>query len=244
MSTRTSPNPRKRIYVVDRDRAACETLAKTLISLGYDLRVAPSAAALAGAPLPDVNCCVLVDVSYNDPSAFELQQHFLDNDADVGVVFMTAHGDISMAVTAMKRGAVDFLTKPLRMSELLPAVDAALLHSAERRDARRHRAQFNARVARLTPREREVLALVLEGKRNKQIADALASQESTVKVHRSRLMRKLEVRTLADLLRIGSELGRDSGQAPGKAPGRVHSTRPNPLAIGSGDGFGLYSGRP
>jgi len=243
MGSRATPNSRKRIYIVDRDRTVCETLAKTFVALGYDVRVAPSAAALASTPLPDISCCVLIDVSFSDQSAFDLQQHFLDHDADVDVVFMTAHGDISMAVNAMKRGAVDFLTKPLRMSELLPAIDAALLRSAQRRDARRRHAQFNARIARLTPREREVLALVLQGKRNKQIADALASQESTVKVHRSRLMRKLEVRTLADLLRIGAQFGRD-GQAPGYALRLGRASLPASLVPSEGDGAGLYPARP
>lgn len=244
MSVRATANARKRIYIVDRDRIESETLAKTLVALGYHVRVVASAAELAGAPLPDVDCCVLLDVSFSDQSAFELHQHFLDSDADVDVVFMTAHSDISMAVAAMKRGAVDFLTKPLRLSELLPAVDTALLRSALRRDARRRRAQFDARVARLTPREREVLALVLEGKRNKQIADALASQESTVKVHRSRLMRKLEVRTLADLLRIGAELGRDRAPSSGNAPRHGPSTRPGSLSRDRADGAGRYPGLP
>ncbi len=207
MTVRASAISKKRVYVVDGDRAASDTLAKTLVTLGYDARLAPSAVALAGTTVPDVNCCVLVDISFTDQSAFGLLQHLHDTDADVGVVFMTARADISMAVTAMKRGAIDFLVKPLRMSELLPAVEAALLHSAQRRDVRLRRAQFSARAARLTPREREVLALVLEGKRNKQIADALASRESTVKVHRSRLMRKLETQTLAELLRMSAELG-------------------------------------
>ena len=241
MGSRSSASTKRRVYIVDRDKALCGTLERTLASLGYDVRSAASAAALAAMPLPDINCCVLVDISFSDQSAFDLQRHFLDTGADVDVVFMTAQGDISMAVSAMKRGAVDFLTKPLRMSELLPAVDAALLRSAQRRDLRRHRALLSARVARLTPREREVLALVLQGKRNKHIADALASQESTVKVHRSRLMRKLAVRTLADLLRIGVHLGNDApgaagqaapfdpsflSQGPGKAPGDALRLRP------------------
>lgn len=204
----TSPSRRKRIHVVDGDRRAGDALAKALAPLGYEVRIALSAAAFAAATLPDVDCCVLIDVSFNDQSGFELQQHLIDSGSDAGIVFMTAHADIPMAVTTMKRGAVDFLAKPLRMSELLPAVDAALLRSARRRAARRRHAEFSERVARLTPREREVLALVLEGKRNKQIADALASQESTVKVHRSRLMRKLEIRSLAELLRVDAELGR------------------------------------
>lgn len=206
MAKRPVPQTKKRVYIVDRDRTVCETLGKTFASFGYEVRMAASPSALAGASFIDSTCCLLLDVSFGDQSAFELQDHLQRVDAPVDIVFMTGQGDISMAVNAMKRGAVDFLTKPLRMSELLPAVDAALQRSALRREARRRHAQFTARVARLTPRERQVLALVLRGQRNKQIADALASQESTVKVHRSRLMRKLEVRTLAELLQLGTEL--------------------------------------
>ncbi len=218
-SARHATAAKRRIYIIDPDRAVCEALGKTFTALGYDVRVAGSAAAFASAPLPDINCCVLVDVSFRDQSGFDLLRHLQDADAIAEIVFMTAHADISMAVNAMKRGAVDFLTKPLRMSELLPAVDTALVRSAHRRDGRRRRAQFSASVALLTPREKEVLALVLQGKRNKQIADALASQESTVKVHRSRLMRKLGVRTLADLLRAGAQFDAD-GRAPSLDPAR------------------------
>lgn len=228
MAKRPVPQAKKRVYIVDRDRTVCETLGKTFASFGYEVRVAASPSALAGVSFNESTCCLLLDVSFADQSAFELQDELKRVDAPVDIVFMTGQGDISMAVNAMKRGAVDFLTKPLRMSELLPAVDAALQRSAVRREARRRHAQFTTRIARLTPREREVLTLVLRGQRNKQIADTLASQESTVKVHRSRLMRKLEVRTLAELLRLGAELdarperppiARGYGAAP--APGPV-----------------------
>jgi len=217
MPARSSAQTRKRIYIVDRDRTVCETLGKTFAALGYEVRLAASPQALAAAPLPDINCCVLVDVSFTDQSAFDLQRHYAEAAAPVALVFMTAQGDIAMAVNAMKRGAVDFLTKPLRMSELLPAVDLALLRSAQQRDARKNQTEMSERVARLTPRESAVLALVLQGKRNKQIADQLQSQESTVKVHRSRLMRKLEVRTLAELLRAAPLLAHVERDGPGRS---------------------------
>lgn len=232
MPARSSAHPRKRIYIVDRDRTVCETLGKTFASLGYEVRLAASPQALAAAPLPDVNCCVLVDVSFTDQSAFDLQRHYADAAAPVALVFMTAQGDIAMAVNAMKRGAVDFLTKPLRMSELLPAVDLALLRSAQQRDARKSQTEMSERVARLTPRENAVLALVLQGKRNKQIADQLQSQESTVKVHRSRLMRKLEVRTLAELLRAAPLLA--PAERDGLGRGTVAGWVLAPMRSGAG----------
>lgn len=194
----------RRIYIVDPDAAAGAALREALSALGYDARSTGSVASIIAAAPAKRIACVLVDASPGDPSAFALQQYLHERDADAGVVFMAAHADIAMAVTAMKRGAIDFLVKPLRMSELLPAVEAALAYGERKREARQHDAETATRLARLTPREREVFALVVQGKRNKAIAEALGSRESTVKVHRSRLMRKLGVKTLADLLGIGS----------------------------------------
>lgn len=211
---------RRRVYIVDRDLALCEALARTFVSFGYDVRAVNGVEALAGEPYDDAACCLLLDVSLGDRSAFALQERLRADDAIVEVVFMTADADVAMAVAAMKSGAVDFLTKPLRVSEVLPAVDAALQRSTLRLEARQRSAQWGERMSRLTPREHEVFMLVLRGRRNKQIADLLGSQESTVKVHRSRLMRKLEVRTLADLLRIGAGVTpaarpRDAADGPG-----------------------------
>lgn len=208
--------PSRRVYIVDPDAAAGAALRETLSSLGYDVRNAVSASAFITARSNGV-ACVLVDVSSPEASAFDLQQRLLARGADVGIVFTATHADIPTVVAAMKRGAIDFLLKPLHLGELVAAVEAALAHGQRKRDARRSDARTAARLARLTPREHEVFALVVQGKRNKAIADELGSRESTVKVHRSRLMRKLEVTTLADLLRIGNRHDLLSLDAP---PGR------------------------
>ena len=194
------------VYVVDEASAHRKWLTRLLSEAGHRVKSYASAAAfLADAPIARP-CCLLLDVSVNDQSGLKLQHHLTQMDAGIPIVVMTADGDIALGVRAMKAGALDVLTKPLSVGELLPAVASAHAKSREWQGA--HLMQMHARElhARLTPREREVLALVLRGRRNKQIADALASQESTVKVHRSRLMRKLEARTLVELLRIAQQL--------------------------------------
>ncbi len=194
------------VYVVDDAAAHRKWLTRLLTEAGHRVKSYPSAAAfLAEAPVARP-CCLLLDVSLHDQSGLKLQHHLTQLDAGVPIVFMTADGDIALGVRAMKAGAIDVLTKPLCAGELLPAVESAHAKSRDWQGAHSLRMHARALYARLTPREREVLALVLRGRRNKQIADALASRESTVKVHRSRLMRKLEARTLAELLRIGQRL--------------------------------------
>jgi FixJ family two-component response regulator len=201
------PREQQWVYIVDEAAAHRKWLARLLADLGYRVKSFTSPAAfLAESPIVRP-CCLLVDVSRSDESGFKLQFHLQQAGAGIPVVFMTADGDIALGVRAMKAGAIDVLTKPLRTGDLVPAVESAYAKSREWQGA--HVLQMQARelYARLTPRERQVLVLVLLGRRNKQIADALESQESTVKVHRSRLMRKLEARTLAELLRIGQQLG-------------------------------------
>ena len=129
----------------------------------------------------------------------------------VPIIFISADGDVPMAVRAMKAGAIDFLTKPVTEAALMAAVERALAKADERRTVRVRRAWAHELFDRLTPREREVFLHLLAGKRNKQIAGALASREATIKVHRSRLMRKLESRTLTELMHIGRELELETG---------------------------------
>jgi FixJ family two-component response regulator len=201
------PREQQWVFVVDEGAAHRKWLTRLLAERGYGVKAFTSAAAfLAERPIVHP-CCLLVDVSSSDQSAFKLLFHPQQAGAGIPIVFMTADGDISLGVRAMKAGAIDVLTKPLRTGDLMQAVDSALARSREWQGAHLMQMQARERYTRLTPRERQVLVLVLLGRRNKQIADALASRESTVKVHRSRLMRKLEVRSLAELLRIGQQLG-------------------------------------
>ena len=201
----------KRVYIVDAETSVRSGLARILSEQGYDVRSYASAAAFLADAAIDHPCCLLLDVCLTEQSGFRLQLQLHQLEANVQIVFMTGHGDIAMGVRAMKAGAIDFLTKPLRTNELVAAIELALARSRERHGIRLKQLQARELFARLTPREREVLALVLRGKRNKQIADALDSQEATVKVHCSRLMHKLEARTLAELLQVGLQLNLAAG---------------------------------
>ena len=201
------PREKKWVYIVDEAAAHRKSLTRILAERGCRVKSFASASAfLAESPIVRP-CCLLLDVSLRDESGFKLLFHLQQAGAGVPIVFMTADGDIALGVRAMKAGAIDVLTKPPGIGDLLSAVETAHAKSREWQGARLMQLQARELYARLTPREREVFALVLHGRRNKQIADALESQESTVKVHRSRLMRKLEARTLAELLQIGQQLG-------------------------------------
>ena len=214
------PNP-KRVYIVDGEISARKRLTRLLSDSGYGAQAFASADAFLFLASLDQPCCLLLDVCVPDRRGFALHERLRSSGVRVPVIFTSGHVNIAMVVRAMKTGAIDFLTKPVTKSKLLPAVRLALAKSAEWHATRLNQLLARERLARLTPREREVFALVLAGKRNKQIADTLASQEATVKVHRSRLMRKLETGTLAELLRFGEQF--DASSEPlhlGPAPHR------------------------
>ncbi len=193
----------KTIYIVDDDICIRKGLTGLLSEVGYEVRSFASAAALLACGSLDRPGCLLLDVCTTDQSAFDLQRVIQNGNSKVPVIFMTGNGDVAMAVRAMKAGAIDFLIKPLSRSDLLAAIARALAKCDELRGA--HWRQLRARelIASLTPREREVFYLVVMGKRNKEIASTLGSQEATVKVHRSRVMRKLGTRSFAELMRFG-----------------------------------------
>src|SRR5208282_4008534 len=195
----------KTVYIVDGELSVRKRLTRLLADAGYDAQSFASADAFLLFAILDQPCCLLLDVRVSDRRSFALHERLRSSGFKVPVIFMTGHVNVAMVVRAMKAGAIDFLSKPVSKSKLLPAVRLALVKSAEWHATRLKQLLARERLARLTPREREVFALVLAGKRNKQIADTLASQEATVKVHRSRLMRKLETGTLAELLRFGEQ---------------------------------------
>ena len=154
----------------------------------------------------DLSCLVL-DVAMPELNGLELQQRLTHAGILLPIVFLTGHGDIPMSVQAVKAGAVDFLTKPVNDADLLRAVRAALQRAAEQRDVMAEMAVLRQRYASLTPREREVMAHVVAGQLNKQIAGDLGTGEQTIKVHRARVMEKMAVDSLADLVRAGERLG-------------------------------------
>jgi FixJ family two-component response regulator len=160
-----------------------------------------------------------------EPSGLALQEALAQSDEPLPVVFVTAHGDVSSSVRAMKQGAVDFLTKPVRWDELLEAVQRALARGAAERQTRRQKREWRARCERLTPREREVFALVIGGLANKQIADVLGATERTIKAHRRQVMRKMGVQSPVELGRAVEWLGELIQTAPVLDMARRQSTR-------------------
>jgi FixJ family two-component response regulator len=194
------------VFIVDDDRRICEALSDLLST--FDLRVVTfgSAAEYLAYPIPDVPACLILDVELPDISGLDLQSQIQQGNHPQ-IVFVTGRGDIPSSVRAMKAGAVDFLTKPFVEADLIRAVRAAI---AQDREARRKRAELedlNQRLASLTPREHEVLPLVVSGLLNKQAAAELGISEITIQIHRSNIMHKMRAGSLAELVRMAGTLG-------------------------------------
>jgi FixJ family two-component response regulator len=206
----TGPSPldgNSVVLVIDDDIAIREALTGLFQSIGLRVNVFASAAELMQSVIPSSPSCLVLDIRMPGMSGLDLQADLAAAGTHIPIVFMTGHGDIPMCVQAMKAGAVDFLTKPFRHQEMLHAVTRALATDQKRRADAEMVADLRRLYESLTPREREVLALVTAGKMNKLIAADLGVSEITVKVHRSNVMRKLRTRSLADLARIADTLG-------------------------------------
>jgi FixJ family two-component response regulator len=200
-------NDEDTVMVVDDDpdlRVAIESL---LCSVGLKVRLFESAAEFRGAKRPDGPCCLVLDVRLPGKSGLDLQTDMIREHTALPIIFITGHGDIPMTVRAMKSGAVEFLSKPFRDQELLDAVNGALEQDRARRADLAGVEKLRQRLGTLTQREREVMALVVTGRLNKQIAGALGLSEVTVKVHRGQVTRKMEARSVADLVRMADRLG-------------------------------------
>jgi FixJ family two-component response regulator len=189
------------VLIVDDDEAVGRAMARVLMAAGFEAQVYASAPAFLARPTADRPACVVLDQRMPGVSGLELQRAITGETA-LAVVFLTGHADVPTSVEAMKAGAVDFLTKPVDETRLLAAVTSALERSAQTHAAGRERRSFLERVARLTPRERQVGALMIQGLLNKQIAWELGTAEKTVKVHRARVMEKLAVGSVAELARL------------------------------------------
>ena len=198
------------IAIVDDDDSVRRALARLLTASGYQVKTFSSAPEFLSdrSWLQTGPGCLLADVRMPELDGLELQSVLASSGMEVAVVFMTGHGDVQTGVKAMKSGAVDFLLKPFTDDELLDAVSRALMRNAEIRFTRREIDELDHRAAKLTRREKEVCSLVVAGKLNKQIAAALGTSEKTVKVHRSRVMAKMEAASLAELVRMIERLNR------------------------------------
>ncbi|MET4572724.1 FixJ family two-component response regulator [Stenotrophomonas rhizophila] len=201
------------VVVVDDDPAVRDALDSLLRSVGLQTRVLGAPSELLQAVLPDVPGCIVLDVRLPGISGLDLQGQLAVQGIHLPIVFMTGHGDIPMTVRAMKAGAVDFLAKPFRDQDMLDAVSAAIERDTRRRQDMATRGSLETRYATLTPREREVMAHVVAGLMNKQVAGVLHLSEITVKIHRGNVMRKMGVRSLADLVRHAEALGVGTGTA-------------------------------
>lgn len=194
------------VYVVEDDRSMREAVQDLLASVGLETHGFASPAEFLEVSRPDAAACLVLDVRLPGASGLNFQQELARAGVRIPIIFITGHGDIPMSVRAIKAGAVEFLTKPFRDQELLDAVNAAIEHDrAQRRDAAALQ-DLQQRLRALTPREREVMALVIRGRLNKQIADELGVSEVTVKVHRGQIMRKMHAKSLPELVRMGDAL--------------------------------------
>ncbi|WP_038358237.1 response regulator transcription factor [Bosea sp. UNC402CLCol] len=201
-----SPSP-PLVVIVDDDPAVRESLDSLIRSVGLATRLFGAPAELLQGALPDVPGCIILDVRLPGISGLDFQDQLARQGIALPIVFMTGHGDIPMTVRAMKAGAVDFLSKPFRDQEMLDAVTSAIERDRQRRSATAALDDQRSAYATLTAREREVMTHVVAGLMNKQVAGMLGLSEITVKIHRGNVMRKMGVRTLADLVRTAEALG-------------------------------------
>jgi FixJ family two-component response regulator len=195
------------VYVVDDDSAIRETLSSLLRSVGLTVRGFASAAEFLAFQRPDVPSCLVLDVRLPGQGGLEFQRHLTAAGDPIPVIFISGHGDIPMSVRAIKAGALEFLTKPFRDQDLLDAIQAAINRDTFRRENERVVNTLRLRYQTLSPRERQVLALLLTGQQNRQIATAIGASESTIKVHRMQVMRKMEASSLVELVRMADGLG-------------------------------------
>ena len=195
------------VFLVDDDAGVLKAVARLLRGRGYDVRPYASSREFLDHHDPAVPGCAVLDVAMPDFDGLALQQALIAGEAHRPVIFITGKGDVPTSVRAMKAGAIDFLTKPVSDEVLIEAVARAKKQDAEARKRHAELAAIRAKIATLTPREREVLGHVVAGRLNKQIAGDLGTVEKTIKVHRSRMMEKLGVRTVADLVRLAEKAG-------------------------------------
>jgi FixJ family two-component response regulator len=200
------PNANSTVLVVDDDPNLRESVGRLLRSVGVNARLFASISDFLKSDLPDGPTCLVLDVRFPGQSGLELQRELAAADRGLPIVFITGHGDIPMSVQAMKSGAIEFLTKPFRDQDLLDAIQLGLSRDRARRDNDLALAAIKERFGTLSPREREIVIQVARGRLSKQIAGDIGIAEATVKVHRSRAMRKMNLRSLPELGRLADRL--------------------------------------
>ena len=199
--------PSQVVFVIDDDASMRDAVSRLLNAVGLTVQTFASAREFLAGRLPDVPGCAVLDVRLPGLSGLDLQREMVERGIHIPVIFITGHGDIPMSVQAMKAGAVEFLTKPFRDQDLLDAVRSGIQLDRQGRKERAELAELREGLRQLTPREREVLSLVVAGLLNKQIALRLGTSEKTIKIHRSHVMQKMRADSLADLVRMSQKLG-------------------------------------
>jgi FixJ family two-component response regulator len=194
------------VYVVDDDDSMRDALAELFSSVGLEVRTYATARDFLNAKGADIPGCIVIDIRLPDTNGLEFQAQLTQMGVRLPVVMMTGYGDIPMSVRAMKRGAVDFLSKPFKDQDMLDAVMTAITRDRQRRTADGDMSRVRARFDALSPREQQVMLLVTAGKMNKQVAGELGISEITVKIHRGAAMRKMGAKTLPDLVRMAEML--------------------------------------
>jgi FixJ family two-component response regulator len=211
-SQNSAPSETPAVLVVDDDASLREALSSLFRSIGLDVKLFGSAPELLQSKLPEVPSCLVLDIRLPGVSGLDFQAQLAKANIHIPIIIMTGHGDIPMSVRAMKAGAVDFLTKPFRDQDMLDAVAQAIERDRKRRESEKALTELRGLFEALTAREREIMTLVTSGLMNKQVAAELGLSEITVKIHRGHVMKKMGVRSLADLVRMAEILELHSAQ--------------------------------
>jgi FixJ family two-component response regulator len=199
-------DPSSTVIVIDDDPGIRESLGSLLRSVGFQVKLLGSVSEFLKSGRPEGATCLVLDVRLPGQSGLEFQRELAKEDIHIPIIFITGHGDIPMSVQAMKSGAIEFLTKPFRDQDLLDAIQLGLTRDRAWLENEQALAELRARFGTLTPREREIMSLVVRGRLNKQIAADLGISEITVKVHRGQMMRKMRASSLPDLARMADKL--------------------------------------
>lgn len=214
--------PSLTVCIIDDDESIRTALDSLLRSIGLDVSVYRSPLDYLSARPPQTPHCLVLDVRMPGMSGLDFQRRLHETGDEVPIVFLSGHADVPVAVTAMKAGAVEFLTKPFREQDLLDAIAVALDRDVARREEMAHRTTLQSAYGRLTAREREVMEMVVAGQMNKQIAGSLGLSEVTVKMHRGRVMRKMSALSVAELVRMAERLG---------PPSHMRRALPPPIGV-------------
>jgi FixJ family two-component response regulator len=206
--------PATTVFLVDDEEPILKALGRLLGAAGFGVQCFSSAQAFLDGHDHEIPGCAVLDVAMDGLSGLELQQRLVASGCHRPIIFLSGRGDIPMSVQAMRAGAVTFLTKPVDGDELLAAVHLAIEKDRADRELRGELDAINRQIARLTPRECEVLRQVIAGRLNKQIAGDLGTAEKTIKVHRARVMEKMGVRSVAELVRVSQRAGIEPGSMP------------------------------